>query len=111
MIKMRGQTFRTSLSIAPSPWIGERVPEGLVRGIGLDSCFKSALSPLRVFAFTLVELLVVLALISILAALLLPALNRSKNSAQRIQCVNNLRQLGIAAQMYWDDNNGNSFRH
>ncbi len=62
-------------------------------------------------AFTLIELLVVLAVLSILAALLLPALARSRTSAQRVKCVSNLRQLGLAAQMYWDDNGGNCFRY
>lgn len=61
------------------------------------------------FAFTLVELLVVLAVIAILSALFLPALIRSKTSAQRIACGGNLRQLGLAVQMYWDDNSGNAF--
>src|SRR5215510_12189494 len=62
-------------------------------------------------AFSLVELLVVISVNGILAALLLPTLARSKASARRVVCVNNLRQLGLAAQMYWDDNGGNAFRY
>ena len=62
-------------------------------------------------AFSLIELLVVVVLITILAALLLPTLARSKASAYRLKCVSNLRQLGLAAHMYWDDNNGNCFRY
>lgn len=59
----------------------------------------------KIYGFTLIELLVVIAIIAILAAILLPVLQKAQEKAKASYCMNNLRQIGLASNMYATDNN------
>ena len=68
-----------------------------------DVTKKPAHGQVKLFSFTLIELLVVIAIIAILAAMLLPALQQTKDTAKTISCLNNLKQMGLALAQYNDN--------
>ena len=63
------------------------------------------------YGFTLVELLVVITIVAILASLLLPVLSMARHRACDTVCTGNLRQLVLAGQMYWNDNDNRAFAY
>jgi prepilin-type processing-associated H-X9-DG protein/prepilin-type N-terminal cleavage/methylation domain-containing protein len=79
--------------------------------LGLMSLSASALKFRTISAFTLLELLVVIAVIVILVSMLLPALSHAQERGQRAGCISNLRQVATAAHLYMDDYNGSMFHH
>jgi len=86
--------------------VGGRFAEGKMKvGVPCRSRISAWRSAVRVVAFSLLELLVVLAIISMLAALLLPALGRAREAGRRTVCLSNLHQVGVALQLYVQDNN------
>ncbi len=97
--------------LSPSAPVEEELFRPIVRSQPMPAAFESV-APRRAQAgFTLVELLVVMAIISVLAAMLIPALQQALGLARATECANHLRQIGLLNCQYMDANDGLPFHH